>query len=227
MWSLPDINQLNARAAAEASKIKRAIRRGPGKRQECEYYSCKQRAVESVPWFDIFSEDPKGLIHVCDEHPAESVGEFFTCENCQRLIVDHYTWERYQVRLADRVLCLKCAAEEYFSDEENWIDPAFVKNVARPGAVRGPLFDSESGVLNLSACRHVLGNSQKPPVGVVFHENFEFDSMEGRQISGSDPLEIIRALSEPFCPVLDTGWQFAVSIGLYLRRPTEEQKEAA
>lgn len=227
MWSLPDINQLNARAAAEGSKIKRAIRRGPSKRQQCEYAGCNRQAAESVAWFDIFSDDAKGLIHVCDEHPAESFDGFFKCDACDRVVAENYTWERYQVSLGGRVLCLKCAAEAYFADKENWINPALVKCVAEPGLVHGPLFDPNTGVLNIAACKHVLANSQPLPAGVVFHDNFEFDSTDGHQISGRDPLEVIRELSEPFCPVLDTGWQFAVSIGLYLRTPAYKQQEAA
>jgi hypothetical protein len=41
-------------------------------------------------------------------------------------------------------------------------------------------------------------------------------------------LDVIRELHEPFCPVLDAGYQFAVSIGIYLRRSAESKlKEAA
>ena len=227
MWSLPDINSLNARAAASASKIKRAARRGPGKRQQCEYYGCNRCAVESVPWFDVFSDDPKGLIHVCSEHPADSVGEMFTCENCQRLMVENYTWERYAIDIDGLTLCLKCAAEQYFEDDTNWIAPGQVQVVTLDPAGEMSLFNPRTGVLNFARCRHVLGNSQPLPGGIIFRENFEFDSTDGRQISGRDPLEAIRKLAETFCPVLDTGWQFAVSIGLYLRNPAAEQREAA
>ena len=44
MWALPNINAMNARAAAQAAKLRRAARRGPGKRQECEVYGCGGKA---------------------------------------------------------------------------------------------------------------------------------------------------------------------------------------
>jgi hypothetical protein len=227
MWALPNIQRMNADAAAKASKLRRAVRRGPGKRQDCEYYGCDRRAVESVPWFDIFSDDPKGLIHVCDGHLAEDVEGFFLCDECQRVICDHITWERYQVELDGRVLCLNCAAEEYFQDPANWIDPRQVREVglSRNGA---PLFDRETGFLNLAGCRHVLGVKQPLPAGIEFADNAEFDSMDGHQISGDRLLDIIAALDgQEFCPVLDAGYQFAVSIGFYVRKPATQIQLAA
>jgi hypothetical protein len=163
MWSLPNIKAMNAQAAAQASKLRRAARRGPGKRQKCEYYGCEERAVESAPWFDIFSEDPKGLVHVCAGHNPWDVEGFFLCDECQRVICDHITWERYQVELDGRVLCLACAAEEYFQDPANWINPKLVKEVglSRNGA---PLFDRETGFLNVAGvATSWVSNSPSPP----------------------------------------------------------------
>ena len=92
----------------------------------------------------------------------------------------------------------------------------------------GGVFDRESGVVNLAQCRHVLGVEQPPPAGIRFVENAEFDSGNGRQISGRNVLDIIRGLEEPFVPVLDAAYQFAVSIGLYVRQTEAIQlKEAA
>jgi hypothetical protein len=226
MWSLPNIAAMNARAAAQASKLRRAMRRGPGKRQVCDVYGCGGKAFESVPWFDVFSDDPKGLIHVCTAHSAEDVEEFFVCEGCQRVMIDHITWERYAVQIGNRTLCLKCAAEEYFADPANWIEPKLVKEVGfdRNGA---PLFNTEKGFLNLARCRHVLGVEQKPPAGIIFVDNFEVDSTDLHQISGDHPRDIVRQLEAPFCAVLDAGWQFAVSIGFYIRQPVENLAVAA
>jgi hypothetical protein len=217
MWCLPNIVSMNARDAAGAKNLKRKLRRGPGKRQVCEVYGCGKKASASIPWFDVFSEDPKGLIHVCAECSAESVEGFFRCDACTRMLIDHITWERYQVKLNDRVLCLKCAAEEYFSDPANWIDPKLVKDAGldRNGA---PLFDQGTGFLNVAKCRHVLGVEQPLPDGVEFHTNAEFDSHSGTQISGDNLPDIIQGLEgQPFCPVLDAAYQFAVSIGIYVR----------
>lgn len=225
MWSLPDINLLNARAAAEASKLKRAARRGPGKRQQCEYYGCQSRAVESVPWFDIFGDDPKGLVHVCSEHPADSVGEMFTCEACGRLMVDHYTWERYAVDRDGITLCLKCAADQHFGDAANWLDPRAVKQVVlEPNGL--PLFDPKTGVLNVARCRHVLGVKQPLPAGIEFFDNAEFDNCDGHQICGDDLFDIIKRLNQPFCPGLDAAYQLSVSIGIYIPGATESRQKS-
>jgi hypothetical protein len=224
MWSLPDIKSLNARAAANVAALKREAKRK--RKPNCEVYGCDCRAVESVEWFDIFSDDPKGLIHVCGEHPADAVEGFFTCEDCQRIVVDHYTWERYQTEVDGASVCLKCAAERHFADDDNWIDPRRVKSVVLESN-NHTLFDYHNGVLNAARCRHVLGVSQPPPAGVRFLDNAEFDSLDGHQISGRRLLEIIQELDEPFCPVLDAAYQFAVSIGIYVRRAADEQKEAA
>jgi hypothetical protein len=93
-----------------------------------------------------------------------------------------YTWERYQIEYDGASLCLKCAAERYFADQDHWLDPREVKEVVlKPGA---PLFDRATGTLNLPACRHVLGVSQPLPAGIKLLENAEFDSGSGHQISG-------------------------------------------
>ncbi len=219
MWALPNINAMNARAASEASKLRGAIRRGPGKRQKCQYYGCGARAIESAPRFDIFSEDPKGLVYVCAGHNPWDVEGFFLCDECQRVMCDHITWERYQVELDGRTLCLKCAAEEYFTDPSNWIDPRQVREVgiSPDGA---PLFDPAAGYLNLARCHHVLDVNQPLPAGIKFADNAEFDSMDGHQISGGRLLDIIDALEgQEFCPVLDAGYQFAVSVGFTCASP--------
>jgi hypothetical protein len=208
---------MNAQAGAGAKNLKRQLRRGPGKRQKCEVYACGEKAVESAPWFDIFSDIPKGLVHVCTQHSPEDVEGFFRCEGCQRTVCDHITWERYAVILDDRTLCLKCAAEEYFADPANWIDPKLVKDAGldRNGA---PLFDQGTGFLNAAKCRHVLGVEQPLPDGIKFLDNAEFDNTSGQQISGDRLLNIIQSLDgQLFCPVLDAAYQFAVSIGVYVR----------
>jgi hypothetical protein len=231
MWSLPDIKSLNARAAANLPVLRREQKRK--RKPNCEVYGCTHRAVESVEWFDIFSDTPKGLVHVCENHSPEEVEGNFRCDECQRILADHYTWERYQTSDGDETLCLKCAAERHFADEDHWIDPRQVTSVVlqpynpRLNGQNVPLFDLATGVLNVARCKHVLGVKQPIPAAIRFVENFEFDSMDGHQISGGNVLDTIRELSVPFCPVLDAAYQFAVSIGLYIRAEAEERKEAA
>src|SRR5690242_13314442 len=132
MWSLPDINRLNANAAANAKNLHReaACKRKPN----CEIHGCTEPSLESTLWFDIFSDDPKGVIHTCAAHSAEDDADLFRCENCERVIVDHYTHERYRVELHGDVLCLKCAADRYFDIPRHWINPSDVKRVVlEPG----------------------------------------------------------------------------------------------
>ena len=218
MWSLPNIKTMNARAAVAASKLKRAAR--SKRKPQCGYWNCNSRATRSYLVYDIFSEDPKDLLHLCERHDGYSgdpMEGYFTCAHCARVIVENYTWEYYRMELDGETLCLKCAAEAYFSDPKNWIKPQNVKSVTlEPGA--GQLFNAKTGVLNIACCRHVLGVQQPLPMGIKFAENAEFDSCDGHQISGRRFLDMISDLDgQPFVPVLDAGYQFAVSIGIYVR----------
>ena len=77
---------MNARAAAQANNLKRRARRGPGKHQKGEVYGCEEHAVRSDLWFDNFGDDPKGLIHTCENEYPEEVEGFFECETCRRVI---------------------------------------------------------------------------------------------------------------------------------------------
>ena len=218
MWSLPDIKALNTRAASEASKLKRAAT--SKRKPKCEHWKCSSRATRSYLVYDIFSDDPKAVLHLCERHDGYSgdpIEGYFTCTQCNRVMVENYTWEYYRVEHDGEAICLKCAAEAYFSDPKNWIKPQEVKSVIlEPGGA--PLFDAKSGVLNVAHCRHVLGVEQPLPAGIKFVENAEFDSCDGHQISGRRLLDMISDLDgRPFVPVLDAAYQFAVSIGIYVR----------
>jgi len=118
----------------------------------------------------------------------------------------------------------KCAAEVYFAAPENWIQPAAVNQVVlEPG--HGPFFEPRPGILNVATCRHVLAVKQPLPEGIEFFDNAEFDNCDGRQISGDNLLDVIKRLNQPFCPVLDAAYQFAVSIGIYIRRSNEQRQD--
>jgi hypothetical protein len=219
MWSLPNIREMNARKAANVKSFQRqAALKRPSKKYPCE--RCGQPSTHHSPWHDIFSDNPGGVTHLCYHCAQEGFEDegFFTCASCDRRIIENITWERYAVSLnGGDPICLKCAAEQYFADKANWIDPANVNGVVAPNEDDpAPLFTG--GILNIRRCQHVLGVGQTPPVGTKFHDNAEFDSCDGHQISGRDLLDVIRELQEPFCPVLDAAYQFAVSIGIYVRR---------
>jgi hypothetical protein len=220
MWSLPDINSMNARAASNAKKIQREANLKTSRKFPCE--CCGKPSSVHEKWFDIFSDDAKAVRHLCQSCAEDGRGDegFFTCDSCNRLIVENYTWERYE----QNGICLACAAENYFSNNDNLIDPKQVKSVVLQRD--GELF--EDGVLNLAKAPHVLGVKQPIPAGVEFVENFEFDSTSGRQISGGDMLFDIQQMDKPFFVVCDAAYQFAVSIGLYVREnPTAQLKLAA
>jgi hypothetical protein len=151
-----------------------------------------------------------------------------TCAQCGQVLVKDHDPDYVDLD-GDRV-CLSCAAEQYFADPRNWITPQAVQKVVRQSRRPGPLFNRETGVLNIARCRHVLGVKQPIPAGVVFVDNAEFDGGNGHQISGENLIDVIKRLDQPFCPVLDAAYQFAVSIGIYVRDGQEqqlEQKEAA
>jgi hypothetical protein len=227
MWSLPDINSLNARAAANAKNLQREVRRK--RKPNCEHWNCNAKAKFSYLVYDIFSADPKGVIHLCESHDGSSgdpLEGYFTCAHCERVMAENYTWELYYTHLDDQTVCLSCAAEIYFADEQNWIAPATVNQVVL--IPKGPpLFDSQSGVLNVARCPHVLAVKQPVPAEILFVDNAEFDNCNGHQISGDNLLEVIKRLDQPFCPVLDAAYQFAVSIGIYVRGKKEPVLKSA
>ncbi len=225
MWSLPDINRLNANAAAKAQQLRREAARK--RKPQCGIYGCNHRAIDSTLWFDIFSDDPKGRDSRLRQafmgrrpRPVSSV----RIASASWWITTHKSVT--ELELNGDLLCLRCAARRCFDLPQNWINPPAVSHVVlEPGD--GPLFDLETGVLNLACCRHVLAVKQPLPAGVVFHENAEFDGQDGHQISGDNLLDVIRGLNQPFCPVVDAAYQFAVSIGIYSRAGDEQQRKEA
>ena len=55
---------------------------------------CQSRATRSHLVYDIFSDDPKGVLHLCETHDGYSgdpVEGYFTCEDCERVIAENYT----------------------------------------------------------------------------------------------------------------------------------------
>ena len=236
MWSLPNIIAMNARAAANRKSISHEAKLKKSVKHPCE--CCLKPSTVHEKYFDIFSDDAKGVRHLCQKCDEDGRGNegYFVCDSCGRLMVENYTWEIYR-RIdpdSDEVQCLSCAAERHFANPDNWIDPKLVKEVVlaphnpRLNGNNVPLFNPATGILNVGRCRHVLGVQQPRPQGIKFLENAEFDSTDGQQISGRRLLDIIQELDEPFCPVLDAAYQFAVSIGLYVReKPSAQLRLAA
>ena len=218
MWSLPDIKQLNAVAASETADLDNALETGyyHGEQIECQ---CKDWGINSCGgqvvyylWFDIFSDDPKGVLGLC-EHHSEYTGDpvegFFTCCYCGRVMIENYTWEKYStwVDSYEEYMCLPCALSLYIREPENWIE----------------LTDENIAKIDFEQFRHsphLIGSEMPVPDAIKFFDNAEFDSMDGHQISG-DTIQVIltRAMDAGYSKVLlilDSAYQFAISIGIYV-----------
>jgi hypothetical protein len=218
MWSLPDIIRMNAAAVEEKSKFEQALETGilDGEKLECEWTGHNEPCegeLRHYLWYDIFSDDPKGILTLCEHHdgyygsPSEG---YFECDSCQRVFVDHYTWERYCIEDEDGIYCLPCYAKWYLQREENWI----------------PLTDEDIDAVDFDAvrgARHLIGVKMPVPKGIKFVNNVEFDSGTGHCISGGEVEELkdtLRAQRDAgkkrAILILDAAYQFAVSIGVYV-----------
>ena len=215
MWSLPDIAVMNSRAAAKKPSLLKAVGTGldpeTGQQATCERESADCGGeVRGTPWFDIFSDDPKGVTFLCQNHAGEHDEDFIDCADCGRLMLDHITWERYVHDTDDGPICLNCYAARVIADPKAWV----------------PLTKTAIDALTFDDVRkapHIIAVSG-PTHGLQFHGNTEFDSMSGNCISGGGLDEIRETLNKArkegkrkALLVLDAAYQFAVSIGVYTK----------
>lgn len=223
MWSLPDIKRLNDRAASQKDTLEQAIHSGmlKGTPLVCEYDGDHEGELRHELYYDIFSEDPKGIVSVCEGHESRygSTPEgYFTCENCQRLMVENYTWEYYHTRDGDDLICLPCALTRAIDDPANWIHLT-KKNIS------AVTFET------MRKARHLIGVEMPVPNTIKFYDNAEFDSGNGRQISGDNIHAILtRAREDGYTDammILDAAYQFAVSIGIYVKGKGVKRSKAA
>lgn len=215
MWSLPNIVHMNNEAAAQ-HKAQKKSKKEPWADQTCNY--CDKPATNAEAYFDIFDDKiPKGYICTCDEHYEYHGGaheEYFHCDSCGRLMVESYTWERYQTVLPDdqESMCLCCAFEKYVADKRHWLK-------APPGTV---------GLDRLECIPHVIAvDSHYHEKKLTFVGNAEFDSMDGHQISGEPIGDIAEQAIKKHgsCIILmDAVYQFAVSFGVYVRKQKPTKK---
>jgi hypothetical protein len=210
MWSLPNIKAMNDRASASAADFDRQSRlRVPSKKHPCEH--CSQPSTVHRKWFDIFSDEAKGVQHLCQRCCDQGCGEdgFFYCDGCERLMVENYTWEYYRHIDGDGVLCLNCYRKRELAKPENWIELTEA-NIAAVDVAR------------IRCAPHLLAVGQSCPAELKFIDNAEFDSMDGHKISGAQVDDILRQAMQQghkrAILILDSAWQFAVSIGIYVRR---------
>jgi hypothetical protein len=231
MWSLPDISRLNAEAAGKRhrNKLERAAKTGKldGKRLECE--QCDKKATRTALYFDIFSDDPKGISSACDEHEDGIEEGFFFCEDCERRFVENYTWELYyHVLPGGEQICLNCWAKRHLQEEKNWV-------VLTEQAIAGVTFEK------VRKAPHLIAVSGRVPEGLAEFGNVELDSSNGGRLTGFSSSEntpeggvkeiqeiLQRAREEGHQEavlICDGAYQFSVSIGVYVRQKEEGRGE--
>lgn len=224
MWSLPDINRMNAEASTSKRKLERAVRTGTLNRHKltCEHEGDDCRGEQRrYLWYDIFSQDPKGVLTLCEKHdgyygsPDEG---YFDCVDCQRIMTENYTWELYYVNTDDGQVCLPCYAQRILSEPERWI-------LLTDEAIDALTFEQ------IRQAPHCIGVKMPVPEGIQYVNEVTFDSSTGGAVRGfssadSTPdagvaelrqiLWDLKAIGETKAIlILDGGYQFAVSIGVY------------
>jgi len=225
MWALPDIHRLNKEAAEKAtSTIDRAVNLigEDGEAAVCDF--CKEEATFGDAYFDIFSEDPKGTVFLydrCRENYSDVPEGYFYCGQCERLMIENYTWELYTHSDGCDIYCLNCWRESYLQEESHWID------LAEPGRIEEVDFDE------LARSPHLLAVGQKCPDSLEhIGDSVCVDNSTGGRVLGSmyaEPspdgaVREIRSLLQQARKeghkkailILDAGWQFAVDIGVYV-----------
>lgn len=239
MWSLPNIVRMNDEAAEAAQKRqyeKEAARPEQHNCEVCEWHGEERAADYGYCWYDIFSDDPKGTIFLCEEHDGYTgspMEGYFQCGECDRVFIENYSWEIYSTVVDCEQLCLPCALKRYLNDPSNWIPTYAVQSVILdPNADEdNSIFDSATGELNLAKARHLIGVEMPVPDTLTFIENLEFDSATGEMLAttsstfpgGVGESRAMRAIDElkeqgyeKFLLILDAGYQFSVSMGLYV-----------
>lgn len=163
--------------------------------------------------FDIFSDQPKGILTLCEYHdgyygnPTEG---YFTCVDCERVHISNITWEVYSVATENGDVCIPCYLKRVLDGEKHWIQ----------------LTDEAINAVDFNRVRkapHCIAVQMPiPPNTIRFVNNVEFDSMDGHCISGSGVEELKDTLHQlkdegvdRALLILDGAYQFAVSIAVY------------
>jgi len=219
MWSLPDISRLNAEAETNAKVFEKELK----KKSNGVCDDCNKKAVEKIPYYDIFSEDIKGINKVCDRHRDSLSENYFYCDGCDRTFINNYTWELYFHDTEDgERLCLPCLAQRIIADhdKEHWIE-------LNPDNINA--IDWE----RVRQAPHCIAVKMPTPKGIkTFGSCTTFDSMSGGRVtsfssadstpdSGVDELK--HTLHSAWCDgykrallIMDGAYQFAVDIQVYV-----------
>jgi hypothetical protein len=216
MWSLPNIQVMNASAHATVKPLRRKLSRFRKHKERIECDRCGEPATWAEEFFDIFSEDPKGIFALCDKHRDYLGEDYFECGYCDRLMISNYTWEVYyhDDEHLGRI-CLPCYARITIDNPLNWIE-------LTEENIEALTFE------DLRKARHLIGVSMPIPEGLRFVSSAEFDSMGGGSVAGGglgglkEALRDLQAIGvERAILILDAAYQFAVSVGVYVDDPQE------
>lgn len=127
MWSLPDIQRLNAAAVTNRQALEDAVLTGVLHGEQVVCNDADENCCGSLRyelWFDVFSDLPKGIVGHCAHH-RELHGvptNYFRCDVCRHLFVEIYAHEPYSINTNKGLMCLPCAAEYYIGSPSNWIE---------------------------------------------------------------------------------------------------------
>lgn len=217
MWSLPDIKKLNEEAELKWKGRKSLKPEQILKGHTCEH--CDNPATMYFNTYDIFSDVPKSQIFLCNKHDGYYMSPpegYFICDECNRVFIENYTWESYSHTDEDGEVCLNCYFDREIKNKENWIKS--VKEITMDRVRKAKHLIPVSGT-HWKKYLKFIGNT-------------ELDSSSGKKITGSsstssvdDGLNELRDLvkvalkNKKECIfILDGAYQFAVSIGVYIKK---------
>ena len=228
MWSLPDIQRLNAAAVINRHALEDAILTGMlhGEHVICNNAdeNCRGSLTYEL-WFDVFSDPPKGIVGQCAYHRESHCAPtgYFRCEICRHLFVERYTHEFYSINTSKGLMCLPCAAEYYIANPSNWIELTEATIAA---------LDFE----RVQLAAHVLAVGMPVPKAIEFAGNVEADTATGGRVIGSTLCEratdgTVQAIKDILhglrkrgirraLLVIDAAFQFSVSLGIYIDKTT-------
>lgn len=183
--------------------------------EECEY--CGSPATVKTTWYDIFSDESKGEICMCEDHYEEQIyfEGFFECVSCERLMINNYSWENYYILTEDGPVCLKCAFEKFIENPTNAITADNVDDV---------LIDIRTRKLKALAelAPHLIA------CGVTYHKDSlkfitnydftDFGGVEGLWVAFGNDIRLAIKEHGAVYLILDAAYQFNVSIGIYVSK---------
>jgi hypothetical protein len=233
MWSLPQMDKINriAKSAAHKKAIRKALK---NKKAVCDYHSEQCNGdVHVQPYYDIFSEDEKGVVSICSYHenlygsPPE---DFFECCSCSKTYQSFITWERYDVHDEDgNVYCINCYRDKFLRDSSNFISLLDDDSIER--------FSFE----DVKRAPHLLAVQQPCPTNLKCHASVLFDSGSGETVTSScstspqingvnelkDALRQMKAEGEEKAVlIMDQAWQFCCQVSLYSLNREQLRKAA-